>query len=149
MTGDTKEDPTLTDKLWLPRGIPIITTAFGMSLDLSRIIPEGTAIVVLCINDGTGYVPVSTHLPHQIYLENLQKIAKERNVKTFHVLPVMSNHAIRIAEIKTEATFGMPDYCSHAMCGLYTNWVFCGLSETTTGWESCRRLRETGRCLHP
>jgi hypothetical protein len=47
--------------------------------------------------------------------------------------------------------YGDSGYCVHSIPGLYTNWIYCGLSirNDQAHFEICQQLRNTGRCLHP
>ena len=47
--------------------------------------------------------------------------------------------------------YGNPDYCVHATAGLYTNWIYCSLSERKdhAHFDGCETLRNEGRCMHP
>jgi hypothetical protein len=89
-----KHEITLSDE--------IVTwkTTFGECFDFKKVIPLGTNLVVLLTNDGTGYRTEGVSLPHQIYVDKLQKLVEEKGAKEFSIIPVDSKTIVKIASVE-------------------------------------------------
>jgi hypothetical protein len=70
---------------------------FGVNIDFSDVIPADATLVLLLTNDGTGYRTEGVCLPHQIYLEKLQKLVDEKGVKDFSIVPINKDTIVRFA----------------------------------------------------
>lgn len=78
------------------QSLKVVGSTFGMYLNLEM--PEGTDVVILCYNEGTGLRPLSLLLPHQMYVKDLERIFKEIPGATEIVaIPAKSSDYITLA----------------------------------------------------
>ena len=76
--------------------VPIIRTSFGGMLKLPM--PEDCDVVIFCMNDGTGLVPIRLFLPHQVYAEYLIEMQHAFPGRTFLAIPAPSKDYIEITK---------------------------------------------------
>jgi hypothetical protein len=82
----------------------MVKTTFGMMLDLDM--PSRGSdrdVVILCVNDGRGLMPVHLCLPHQVYESEVRELWAKYNLdKTSFgeivAVPARSNEYITIAK---------------------------------------------------
>lgn len=65
-------------------------------------LPPWADIIVVCVNKGSGFIPVRTLLPHQLHPEYVKRLMDDdRDIRWVTVLPAASSgHAITVAEKK-------------------------------------------------
>lgn len=83
----------------LNNNVSIIQTTFGKSLNFKKVIPEGTDVVVLLSNDGSGYRTIGVYMTHQIYIEKLEDIAKKTGAREFFIIPYDSKSVVKMGSV--------------------------------------------------
>jgi hypothetical protein len=59
-------------------------------------IPEDCDMIVLAVNKGFGLKPISVRLPHQVYVEDLEKMIKEHHAHEVVAIPFNHKNYISI-----------------------------------------------------
>jgi hypothetical protein len=75
-------------------------TPFGTLIDIN--LPEDCTSVLICLR-GLSLKPVHICLPHQVYVETINKIIEEHNdynINTFTIIPLRANEYIDILKHK-------------------------------------------------
>jgi hypothetical protein len=80
-------------------GFKVVPSPFGDRYDFS--VPDGADCVVVFVRDNCC-VPVRILLPHQLYVETIEKIIAEHYCSSVMLLPCRSLEWMEVAEINTE-----------------------------------------------
>jgi len=66
---------------------------FGDSFSAYDHLPAGADVLVLCVA-GMCLEPISVLLPHQVYRQRLEELAKKHGAREFALLPYKSSEAL-------------------------------------------------------
>ena len=59
-------------------------------------VPDDCGLIVLAGNNGGGHQPFCSLLPHQVYMDNLRDVFKEKDFELISVLPVRSQEVFNL-----------------------------------------------------
>ena len=59
-------------------------------------LPDDCNMIILAANSGFGLKPVGVYLPHQVYVETLEKIIKEHDAREIVAIPFNHKNYISI-----------------------------------------------------
>lgn len=82
----------------LAKGVKLEKSTFdstGGMLDFK--LPKDCDLVILMGNRGGGYVPFSSLLPHQVYLNDLREVCKEEGFEVIYAVGIKSDDPFHIA----------------------------------------------------
>lgn len=97
-------------KVLLAQGVQLKTSIFDYGIDGKRKssdlamggrldfeVPKDCDLIVLMGNKGGGYVPYRCLLPHQVYLDDIEKDFEKKNFEVIYAAPVKSKMPFQIA----------------------------------------------------
>ena len=85
-------------KMRFPKGIKITKSDFdttGGNVDFD--VPKDCDLIILMGNRGGGYVPYSSLLPHQVYMNDIRETFEEEDFEVIYIVPIKSKDVFPIA----------------------------------------------------
>ena len=79
----------------IPKGRKKAKKFLGGMLDFK--VPKNCDLIILCGNNGDGYIPYRCLLPHQVYLSDIRETFEEEGFEVIYVVPVNSKLPFAIA----------------------------------------------------